>query len=207
MSLKHSYTLLAPVYDLMVSYATQNFRPASLARLNIQTDQKILIAGIGTGLDIPHLPQQADYLGVDLTYAMLKRAQNRTAESTLQLQLCQGNVMQLPCADNTFDHIVMHLILSVVPDPVTTLQEMSRALKPGGQIVIVDKFLRRGERAWLKRIVNPIMRRIATRTDVVFEDVLEQSPALQVQADKPLLAGGWFRNIHLYKSTSAGNAG
>jgi phosphatidylethanolamine/phosphatidyl-N-methylethanolamine N-methyltransferase len=72
-------------------------------------------------------------------------------------------------------------------------------LKPGGTIIILDKFLRPYQTALLRRALNPLSRRIATRMDVVFEDVLKQVPQLQVVSDVPLLAGGWFRGIVLRK--------
>jgi phosphatidylethanolamine/phosphatidyl-N-methylethanolamine N-methyltransferase len=43
---------------------------------------------------------------------------------------------------------------------------------------------------------------IATRTDVMFEEVLEKTPGLQVAGDEPALAGGWFRFIRLQKRAS-----
>jgi hypothetical protein len=43
------------------------------------------------------------------------------------------------------------------------------------------------------------MGRLATRLDVVFEDVLEGVPGLQVLTDEPVFANGWFRLIELQK--------
>jgi hypothetical protein len=73
-------------------------------------------------------------------------------------------------------------------------------LKPGGTIIILDKFLRAQQTALLRRALNPLSRRIATRMDVVFEEVLREAPQLQIVSDVPLLAGGWFRGIVLRKS-------
>ena len=72
-------------------------------------------------------------------------------------------------------------------------------LKPGGTVILLDKFLRHGERAWLRRALNPLSRRFATRMDVVFEEVLSAVPQLEKTSDVPLLAGGWFRGIVLQK--------
>ena len=72
-------------------------------------------------------------------------------------------------------------------------------LKPGGQVLVFDKFLRRGQSAILRRLINPLMRRIATRLDVVFEDLLSEAPGLVLEHDQPALAGGWFRMIRLRK--------
>jgi ubiquinone/menaquinone biosynthesis C-methylase UbiE len=105
----------------------------------------------------------------------------------------------LPFADASFDAVVLHLILAVVPDPRACLAEAARVLRPGGTILLLDKFLRAGQRAPLRRIANPLVRRLATRLDVVFEDVLREVKGLTVVDDQAALAGGWFRRIRLQR--------
>jgi ubiquinone/menaquinone biosynthesis C-methylase UbiE len=140
------------------------------------------------------------YVGLDLTRAMLDRA--RVRATARAIQLVQGDSQALPFAAATFDHAILHLILAVVPEPARCLGECARVLKPGGTILILDKFLRRGERAWLRRALNPLARRIATRTDVVFEDVLACVPSLRVVDDQPAFAGGWVRSIRLIRRST-----
>lgn len=196
MALQHSYRLIAPFYDLAVDRATRGMRRASLARLP-PTAGTILLAGVGTGLDLPHLPARHRYVGLDLTGAMLRRSLPRAGH--LAFTAVQGDMHRLPFADASFDAVVAHLILAVVPQPALCLAEISRVLKPGGEALILDKFLRRHQQAPLRRLLNPLARRIATRLDVVFEDLLESSPGLVLRDDSPALAGGWFRRIHLVR--------
>ncbi len=198
MSLKFSYTLFAPFYDAMVGRATRTMRQDSLAQLGDVTAQHILLAGVGTGLDLPYLPKGASYVGVDITPAMLQRAQHQCPPD-LHMEFHCADVQHLPFAANTFDQVILHLILAVVPQPIATLQEAARVLKPGGSIIIMDKFLRRGQTALLRRLINPILRHFATSTTVVFEDVLAHCPSLHVHSDVPALADGWFRRIVLRK--------
>lgn len=195
--LRRSYRLLAPVYDLAVRGALARARARSLARLQRRARGEVLVAGIGTGLDLPLLPPAHRYVGVDLTRAMLARAVAR--RGPLEVCFVEGDVQALPFADAGFDMAVLHLILAVVPRPERCLAEIARILRPGGRVLLFDKFLRPGERAWLRRALNPVARRIATRTDVVFEDVLAEVPGLAVVADEPALIGGWFRLIELEK--------
>lgn len=200
--LRYVYTLLAPVYDVMVAAATRRWRQESLAALAAMPGgvhgKRILIAGVGSGLDIPHLPPEGSYTGLDITPAMLKRARERARLCHSRIALQQGDAMALPYADGYFDSIIMHLILAVVPEVERTLAEAARALKPGGRIFIVDKFLRPGQRAPLRRMLSPLLGKIATRMDVVFEQVLATVPSLQVVSDVAL-NGGWFRRIELQK--------
>jgi ubiquinone/menaquinone biosynthesis C-methylase UbiE len=159
----------------------------------------VLIVGIGTGLDVPHLPAANRYVGIDLTSAML----GRVPRTALDLALVRGDAMRLPFADDAFDCVVLHLIVAVVPRPERCLAEAARVLKPGGAALVLDKFLRRGERAPLRTALNALTRGVATRLDVVFEAVLAEVPALVLERDEPALAGGWFRSIALRKVTSA----
>jgi ubiquinone/menaquinone biosynthesis C-methylase UbiE len=199
MALKHSYTLLAPLYDALVAAPLDQWRQKSLARLGDTAGKSILINGIGSGLDIPYLPRDANLIGSDITPAMLARAKKRATEYGCDIELICADSQQLPFEKQSFDIIIMHLILAVVPDSQRALQEASRVLKPGGQIYIYDKFLRPGERALIKRLLNVVLRHIATRTDVVFETVLAHSSDLKIISDEPALAQGWFRLIQLQK--------
>lgn len=201
MSLKHSYTLIAPLYDFIIRAPLERLRLRSLAGLPQDQSARILVSGIGTGLDLPHLPEMHRYVGVDLTAAMLRRTRPRIGQ--LDLALVQGDSQRLPFRDACFDHAILHLILAVVPDGASALREVARVLKPGGRIFLLDKFLKSGEPALARRLLNPLASRIATRTDVVFEDVLAQAQGLRVLRDEPALLGGWFRLIQLEKSGPA----
>lgn len=158
---------------------------------------RVLLAGVGTGLDLPYLPAQHHYIGLDLNRAMLQRTLPRLGH--LDFQPVQGDAQRLPFANASFDSAVLHLILAVVPEPTRCFAEISRVLRPGGRVLVFDKFLRRGQLALLRRLANPLLRRVATRLDVVFEDLLAETPELVLEHDQPALAGGWFRLIRLRK--------
>lgn len=194
MTLKAAYTLIAPFYDGAIDRATRVARRTSLAQLPAEPG-RILIDGVGTGLDLPLLPQQHEYVGLDLTAAMLRRARPRCRG--LGFVPVQGDAQALPFADASFDHAVLHLILAVVPDPNACLAEIARVVRPGGTVLVFDKFLKSGQPALLRRLANPVVRRLATRLDVVFEEVLDTTDGLRLEHDRPALAAGWFRLIRL----------
>jgi len=196
LSLKHSYTLIAPFYDAAIARASHAARARSLTALPVEAGN-VLLAGVGTGLDLPHLPPQHRYVGLDLTHAMLRRALPRAGN--VDFAPVQGDAQRLPFADASFDSAVLHLILAVVPKPADCFAEIARVVKPGGQVIVFDKFLRRGQPALMRRMINPLVRRVATRLDVVFEDLLCAAPTLALEHDQPALVGGWFRLIRLRK--------
>jgi phosphatidylethanolamine/phosphatidyl-N-methylethanolamine N-methyltransferase len=195
MSLRRSYTLFAPLYDAILRRASSPLRAASLSLLDVPEHAPVLVAGIGTGLDVPHLPPGPRYVGVDLTYAMLARVPHGRTD----IVLVQGDVMRLPFPDALFAAVILHLIVSVVPHPARCLAEAARVARPGARLLVLDKFLRPGQRAPVRRAFNGISRRLATRLDVVFEDALAAAPTLEVERDTPVLGGGWFRSIALRK--------
>ncbi len=195
--LRMSYSLIAPLYDLVIERPMRDARKHSLSALPTESPRKVLLSGVGTGLDLPYLPALHHYSALDFNPAMLSRAKSRNEK--LDVEFVLGDSMNLPYADAQFDFVVLHLIVAVVPEPQKCLSEATRVLKPGGTILIFDKFLQPQQHAPLRRLFNFITRRFATRMDVVFEQVLRGVPELQVISDVPLLASGWFRAIGLRK--------
>jgi ubiquinone/menaquinone biosynthesis C-methylase UbiE len=199
--LRLSYSLIAPLYDAIIEHPMREARMQSLHALPSHESKCVLISGVGTGLDLPWLPTLHRYTALDFNPAMLSRARPRGEK--LDVDFVLGDSMALPFADEQFDHIVLHLIVAVVPEPQRCLSEAARVLKAGGTIILFDKFLQPQQRAPLRRFFNVITRRFATRMDVVFEDVLCAAPDLKVVSDEPMLANGWFRGIVLHKPKTA----
>lgn len=197
MTLQTSYRFISPLYDFFVERATAGMRRRSLQRLPQHGSIKVLLSGAGTGLDFPFLYAGHQYTALDFTAAMLERSHKRVGN--LKMELMQGDCMALPFADEHFDYVALHLIVAVVPQPERCLAEAARVLKPGGRVLVFDKFLQRGERAWIRRSLSRVVSRFATRLDVVFEDVLEKVHGLRVISDEPAMASGWFRLIELHK--------
>lgn len=198
--LRFSYSLIAPLYDAVIEGPMRKARQRSL-RLLPETSGRVLLSGVGTGLDLPLLPAQHHYTALDFNAAMLRRAVARG--KALDVDFVLGDSMNLPFADGVYDCVVLHLIVAVVPEPQACLSEAARVLRPGGLILLFDKFLRPGKLAPLRRLFNPLTRRLATRMDVVFEAELAKVPELEILSDGPALAGGWFRSIVLRKTVKA----
>lgn len=194
--LRATYTLIAPWYDVMVASATRPHRARSLQRLPEGPGARVLLSGVGSGLDLP-LMLRHPVTGIDLTPAMLRRARRRSRSLGRCDAFVVGDVRSLPFPDGCFDAVVMHLILAVIPRPAEAIAEAARVLAPGGRVLVWDKFLRPGQAAPLLRLASRVVGPFLTRTDVVFEELLAAAPSLAVTADRPSLLGGWFRFITL----------
>ena len=108
--LRRSYSLIAPLYDLVISRPLLQARTRSLQVLPKDVAGKVLLSGVGTGLDLPLLPVLHHYTALDFNAAMLSRARPRGAG--LQIDWALGDSMALPFADAHFDHVVLHLIVA-----------------------------------------------------------------------------------------------
>lgn len=154
------YTGWAPVYDLM-TWGLDRKRQESLRLLGPRPGERILIVGAGTGADLPHIPAGCVVVATDLTPAMLERARPKVRDGT-HLAVMDGHRLGVVAA--SFDAVVLHLILAVIPNPVSCLMEAARALRPGGRMVVFDKFVR-GRRAPV------VLRMLNLVTDALFSDV------------------------------------
>jgi ubiquinone/menaquinone biosynthesis C-methylase UbiE len=185
------YTFWAPVYDTLVGSFDAK-RRHSLRLLDPRAGERVLLVGAGTGADLPHLPPGCVVLATDLTPAMLARARPRVQPGT-HLVVMDGQQLAAPAV--AFDAVVLHLILAVIPDPVRCLQEAARCLRPGGRVVVFDKFVRVGRVPLALRAVNPLARLLFSDMTRDFEEILERSgSALVVEHDAPAALGGLYRH-------------
>src|SRR5687768_10945396 len=132
------YSAWAPFYDV-VTGGFDRYRRESLARLQLSAGERVLLVGAGTGADLRHIPPSVMAVATDLTPAMLARA-GKHQRPGVYLAIMDGH--QLAVRSGSFDAVVLHLILAVIPDPVRCLKEAARVLRPQGRIVVFDKFVR-----------------------------------------------------------------
>lgn len=197
------YTLWAPLYDFVARFGRQRRR--SIALLGLQPGERVLLIGAGTGADLPLIPAGVEALATDLTPAMLDRARPRVRPG-IELRVMDGQALDLP--SESFDAVILHLILAVIPDPAACLREAARVLKPGGRVTVFDKFLPDGERPALpRRLANAVTRTLFTDINRRMGDILERSGApLRVEHDEPAFLGGAFRIMLLRSPARQGGS-
>ena len=103
----------------------------------------ILDIGCGTG-DMLRLISEnrpdARLTGVDFSPNMLEKAGDNCSDIR-DLELVQGNAMELPAADGAFDGVSISFALRNTADHERVLKEALRVLKPGGRLVCIDSFV------------------------------------------------------------------
>ena len=84
----------------------------------------------------------AKVVGLDFSEPMLavarRRGDSRTAEGNVAPEFLQGDAMNLPFANASFDVVTMSYGLRNLSDWDRGLEEMFRVAKPGGRILILD---------------------------------------------------------------------
>ena len=76
------YRWYAPFYDFLFGRLSAPARRRAIQLLNVRAGERVIILGIGTGLDLPLLPASAIITATDITAAMLDKARRRTATRT-----------------------------------------------------------------------------------------------------------------------------
>ena len=191
--LQRVYRWYAPVYDRLFARMYLSARARSLASLQLAPNARVLLAAVGTGLDLPFLPAETVAVGIDVNPEMLARA--RISARPRKTDLIVGDAQAAPFRAGAFDAVVLHLILSVAPDPAAVVSEAARAVRVGGHVVICDVFAPEGGVSLLRRAVNVVMRLLGTDITRSFASMLEGQP-LRVLSDRPAL-GGVYRTILL----------
>ncbi len=140
-SISERYRRIAPFYDLL-DFPFEFRRYRSLRPLLFEgLSGRLLDAGVGTGRNFPFYPSGSSVVGIDISSAMLVRAERRRSQShAAAVELKQMDVTRLEVPEASFDAAVATFLFCVLPDElqVAALHELSRVVKPGGPIRLLE---------------------------------------------------------------------
>ena len=190
------YTLYTPGYNL-IGRRFNSSRKKSIESLMLNPGDKVLLIGAGTGLDIEFISCNCEIIATDITPSMIDRIKRNIKNNgqNVQAMVMDGQCLEFP--DNSFDAIILHLILAVIPDPVKCMQEVNRVLKPGGQVAIYDKFLPKNTNVtWFRKLVNVFTNVLITDITRNFESLLDNG-YFTVLSDENAGFNGNFRLIRI----------
>jgi ubiquinone/menaquinone biosynthesis C-methylase UbiE len=151
----HRYQRIARFYDLLDSPFERSRYRALRPLLFAGLAGRLLDAGVGTGRNFPFYPAGSTVVGIDLSPAMLARAEQRRNQSSVPIELMEMDVVGLDFAAGAFDAAVATFLFCVLPDAlqVPALRELDRVVKPGGSIRLLEYVRPQGR---LRRIVSRV---------------------------------------------------
>ncbi len=175
------------IFPVVLDIATKPLKPQRQQTISLATG-RVLEIGIGTGANLPFYSQKvSEIIGIEPELAMLKKAELmlKQASSNALVKLAVGDAHHLEFADNSFDTVIMCLVLCTIPDPLQALKEAHRVLKADGQLLFLEHV--RAPSSWVARcqdVVNPAWKHLAcgcqlnrdtettiTQAGFVFEDI------------------------------------
>lgn len=115
--------------------------PFSMGTLS--SGEHVVDVGCGAGIDTliaaKMVGSSGTVVGIDMTPAMLDKARaNAAAGGFSNTRFHQGLAESLPVEDGWADVVISNGVLNLFPDKFAALQEMARALRPGGRLQIGD---------------------------------------------------------------------
>ena len=192
------YKLWAPIYDKVMGPFAGKARRQAIELLNLRVGEIVLLLGVGTGLDLPHIQAGVKVTGIDLSPAMLRKAQDKA--NGRNVSLLEMNAQALDFPDDSFDVVVLNLILSVVPDGAVAFREAWRVLRPGGRAVIFDKFASEdGRISALRRGVGQIISLLGTDPNRRLSGIIGRPEDMTIECNEPSLLRGQYRIVLLRK--------
>nr|WP_314585537.1 demethylmenaquinone methyltransferase [Paenibacillus terrigena] len=138
---------IAPKYDMMndvLSFRRHKaWRKFTMKKMDVKPGDTAIDLCCGTcdwTISIAEASQTGNIVGLDFSQNMLDVGKVKVdrAGKTRQIDLVQGNAMELPFEDNQFDYATIGFGLRNVPDLQRVLKEMQRVVKPGGMIVCLE---------------------------------------------------------------------
>lgn len=141
---------------------------AIIDALQLKQDDNVLEVGVGKGEHAYKCLKYSDahFTGIDISQKTLEVAENRIESFKGRYCLKKDNANDLSFGNNTFDAVFCAATLHHMDKPGKMISEMSRVLKPGGRIAIMEPnwiypsnlgftvFLKEDRHMWIMRRNN-----------------------------------------------------
>ena len=162
-----AYDRWAPVYDLVFGPVFGKGRKAAIQATN-RIGGRVLEVGVGTGISLPLYSSKVKVFGVDISEAMLKKAQIRVERENLAnvegLAVMDAEHLDFP--DNSFDVVMAQYVVTACPNPEACLDEFARVLKVGGELILLSRVSAdAGLRQKIEKGLMPVVSKLGFRTE------------------------------------------
>ena len=192
-----AYARWAPIYDQTFGRITTAGRARAVRAINDLPPGRVLEAGVGTGISLPLYDPAHRVTGIDLSADMLRIARRRVEREGLThveaVREMDAGAMDFP--DAAFDVAIAMYVITVVPDPDAVMAELTRVVRPGGRVMVLNHFSRpeddRGPVARIERGLAPHGEALGWRP-VFPRRVVTRTPGLRLLDDVMLPPLGLF---------------
>lgn len=125
----------------------------------LRPGEQVVDVGCGAGMDsmiaAKMVGPSGRVVGVDMTPAMLAKAQRNAAEAHFSnVEFREGYGESLPIPDGWADVVISNGALNLMPDKVIALKEMWRILQPTGRLQIADILVQKAVPASAKQNID-----------------------------------------------------
>ena len=199
-----TYARWAPVYDLVFGTVFERARNAAITATN-RVGGRVLDVGVGTGICLPHYASSTRVVGIDLSEPMLRKARKRVAEQDLRHVECLEvmDAERLIFPEESFDVVVAQYVVNTVPHPEVALDEFARVLKPGGEIILINRVgAEDGARRTLEHLFMPVTQKLGWRSEFPwarFAHWVERTGGMRLIERRPVPPLGHFSLIRFGK--------
>jgi ubiquinone/menaquinone biosynthesis C-methylase UbiE len=132
----YSQWLFPRILDLVMR---QNQMVRFRDRIGKAADGQVLDVGIGSGVNLAFYGAQVNRVyGIDPSPELLNFARKRARDARIPVELLCGSAEAMPLESKSIDTIAVTFTLCTVANPVATLAEARRVLKPGGQLLFAE---------------------------------------------------------------------
>jgi demethylmenaquinone methyltransferase / 2-methoxy-6-polyprenyl-1,4-benzoquinol methylase len=143
---------LGPTYDRyarLLSFGQDpRWRRFLVSRLDVGPGDRVLDVATGTAAVAIALTRRTgcSVVGLDQSAEMLAEGRRRieAAGFSGRIELVEGEAEELPFGDASFDGLTFTYLLRYVDDPAATLAELTRVVRPGGTIAMLEFGVPRG---------------------------------------------------------------
>ena len=176
-STRKIYDFHSVFYDATFGRLVRRRIERAIRHMNIGDTDRVLDLGIGTGVSLNFYPNRGRIVGIDLSAGMLREARKKIEECRLtHATVFQADALRLPFADDTFDHVFISHVISVVSDPFMLIREAQRVAKSDARIVIVNHFQSTNRFiALVEKWLCPLCTRLGWRSDLALQDLVRRT--------------------------------
>jgi ubiquinone/menaquinone biosynthesis C-methylase UbiE len=150
--------VFAALYDRIMRRGEERSMGRRRAELVANARGRTLEIGAGTGANIPHYPDAVQELILAEPFEpMRRRLERKLGVSGKPASTLDASAEAIPLEDESVDTVVSTLVLCTVDFPDLALAEVSRVLRPDGQLLFIEHVRSHSPRVarWQDRLETP----------------------------------------------------